>query len=129
MLLFRAKDEEDVIRIANDSPYGLGGSVFTRNTEHGSEVVQRISTGMVFVNRPTLAKPDLSFGGIRRSGYLPSYLPELNPNELLNAYLKQYATKAARAKTKTALPHTAISTLRRIQKRPERVETTFCKRK
>ncbi|WP_114395270.1 NAD-dependent succinate-semialdehyde dehydrogenase [Oleisolibacter albus] len=68
-MLFRAKDEEDAIRIANDSPFGLGGSVFTRDVKHGEAVARRISTGMVFVNHPTMVKADLPFGGIRRSGY------------------------------------------------------------
>jgi succinate-semialdehyde dehydrogenase/glutarate-semialdehyde dehydrogenase len=68
-MLFRATGEADAIRIANDSPFGLGGSVFTRDTKHGAEVAAQISTGMVFVNHPTMAKADLPFGGIRRSGY------------------------------------------------------------
>ncbi|MDE1148019.1 MAG: NAD-dependent succinate-semialdehyde dehydrogenase [Azospirillaceae bacterium] len=68
-MLFRAKDEDDAVRIANDSPYGLGGSVFTSDTKHGAEVARKISTGMVFVNHPTMVKADLPFGGIRRSGY------------------------------------------------------------
>lgn len=68
-MLFRAKDEADAIRIANDSPYGLGGSVFTADTKRGADVARRISTGMVFVNHPTMVKADLPFGGIRRSGY------------------------------------------------------------
>ncbi|HEY0271064.1 MAG TPA: NAD-dependent succinate-semialdehyde dehydrogenase [Sphingomonas sp.] len=68
-MLFRAKDEADAVRIANDSPFGLGGSVFTSDTKHGVEVAKKISTGMVFVNHPTMAKADLPFGGVRRSGY------------------------------------------------------------
>ncbi len=68
-MLFRAKDEDDAVRIANDSPFGLGGSVFTANTKHGAKVAAKISTGMVFVNHPTMVKADLPFGGIRRSGY------------------------------------------------------------
>jgi len=68
-MLFRAKDEDDAVRIANDSPFGLGGSVFTRDTKRGAEVAKRISTGMVFVNHPTMVKADLPFGGVRRSGY------------------------------------------------------------
>ena len=68
-MLFRAKDEADAVRIANDSPYGLGGSVFTSDTRHGAEVARKISTGMVFVNHPTMVKADLPFGGVRRSGY------------------------------------------------------------
>ena len=68
-MLFRAGNEDDAIRIANDSPFGLGGSVFTRDTEHGVEVARKLSTGMVFINHPTMVKADLPFGGIRHSGY------------------------------------------------------------
>jgi succinate-semialdehyde dehydrogenase/glutarate-semialdehyde dehydrogenase len=68
-MLFRAEDEDDAVRIANDSPFGLGGSVFTADTQHGAEVARKISTGMVFVNHPTMVKADLPFGGVRRSGY------------------------------------------------------------
>ncbi len=68
-MLFRAKDEDDAVRIANDSPFGLGGSVFTANPAHGAELARRVSTGMVFVNHPTKVEADLPFGGIRRSGY------------------------------------------------------------
>ncbi|MDE5442296.1 aldehyde dehydrogenase family protein [Bradyrhizobium sp. CSA207] len=68
-MLFRARDESDAVRIANDSPFGLGGSVFTSDPKHGADVARKISTGMVFVNHPTMVKADLPFGGIRRSGY------------------------------------------------------------
>ncbi|ADD67844.1 Aldehyde Dehydrogenase [Denitrovibrio acetiphilus DSM 12809] len=68
-MLFRAKDEDDAVRIANDSPYGLGGSVFTSDTKHGAEVAAKVSTGMVFVNHPTIVKADVPFGGVRNSGY------------------------------------------------------------
>ncbi|THU05457.1 NAD-dependent succinate-semialdehyde dehydrogenase [Lampropedia puyangensis] len=68
-MIFRAKDEADAIRIANDSPFGLGGSVFTQNVQHGEEVAKKISTGMVFVNQPTRVKADMPFGGVRNSGY------------------------------------------------------------
>jgi succinate-semialdehyde dehydrogenase/glutarate-semialdehyde dehydrogenase len=68
-MLFRARDEDDAVRIANDSPFGLGGSVFTADTAHGAKVARRIETGMVFVNHPTKVEADLPFGGIKRSGY------------------------------------------------------------
>jgi len=82
-MLFRAKDEEDAIRIANDSPFGLGGSVFTSNVQRGAEVAAKISTGMVFVNHPTMVKADLPFGGIRHSGYGRELLG-LGINEFVN---------------------------------------------
>ncbi len=68
-MIFRAKDEADAIRIANDSPYGLGGSVFTSDEQRGVEVARQVETGMMFVNHPTMVKADLPFGGIRRSGH------------------------------------------------------------
>ncbi|RFD20810.1 NAD-dependent succinate-semialdehyde dehydrogenase [Komagataeibacter melaceti] len=67
--LYRAKDEADAIRIANDSPFGLGGSVFTQDTKRGVKVAEQIYTGMVYVNHPTMVKADLPFGGVARSGY------------------------------------------------------------
>ncbi|HHA2453025.1 TPA: NAD-dependent succinate-semialdehyde dehydrogenase [Stenotrophomonas maltophilia] len=67
--VIRAKNEEDAVRIANDSPFGLGGSVFTQDVAHGVEVAKKISTGMVYINHPTGVAADLPFGGVRRSGY------------------------------------------------------------
>jgi succinate-semialdehyde dehydrogenase/glutarate-semialdehyde dehydrogenase len=80
-MILKAKNEADAIAIANDSPFGLGGSVFTSNVKHGAEVAAKISTGMVFVNHPTMVKADLPFGGIRRSGY---------GRELLDLGLKEF---------------------------------------
>ena len=68
-MIFKVKDEEEAIRLANDSPFGLGGSVFTRDIERGKRVAAKISTGMVYINHPTAVKADLPFGGVRRSGY------------------------------------------------------------
>lgn len=68
-MIFRARDEHDAVNIANDSPFGLGGSVFTSDTAKGAEIAKRISTGMVYINHPTRVKADLPFGGVRRSGY------------------------------------------------------------
>ncbi|OAT75134.1 succinate-semialdehyde dehydrogenase [Mangrovibacter phragmitis] len=68
-MILRAKDDEDAVRIANDSPFGLGGSIFTRDTARGAELATKVSTGMVYINHPTRVKADLPFGGVRRSGY------------------------------------------------------------
>ncbi len=80
-MIIKAKDEADAINIANDSPFGLGGSVFTSDLVRGRKVAEQVSTGMVFVNHPTMVKADLPFGGIRRSGY---------GRELLDLGLKEF---------------------------------------
>jgi succinate-semialdehyde dehydrogenase/glutarate-semialdehyde dehydrogenase len=68
-LFFRVKDEDEAVALANDSDFGLGGSVFTKDVARGKRVASRIDTGMVFVNHPTWTTPDLPFGGIKNSGY------------------------------------------------------------
>ena len=68
-LFFRASSEDDAVRLANDSHFGLGGSVFTEDIDRGVEVANRIDPGVVFVNHPTWTKPDLPFGGVKLSGY------------------------------------------------------------
>jgi succinate-semialdehyde dehydrogenase/glutarate-semialdehyde dehydrogenase len=68
-LLFRVKNEMEAVALANDSDFGLGGSIFTRDVAHGQRVARRIDTGMVFINHPTWTAADLPFGGIKHSGY------------------------------------------------------------
>ncbi|QCE32716.1 NAD-dependent succinate-semialdehyde dehydrogenase [Acetobacteraceae bacterium] len=68
-MIFKAKDEADAIRIANDNPFGLGGSVFTKDIERGKKVAKQIETGMVYINHPTKVEADLPFGGVKGSGY------------------------------------------------------------
>jgi succinate-semialdehyde dehydrogenase/glutarate-semialdehyde dehydrogenase len=68
-LFFRVKNEDAAVALANDSEFGLGGSVFTRDIARGKRIASRIDTGMVFVNHPTWTTPDLPFGGIKNSGY------------------------------------------------------------
>jgi len=66
---YRVKDEQAAIDLANDSPYGLGGSVFTQDIERGKRVADQIETGMVYINHPTWTQADLPFGGSKGSGY------------------------------------------------------------
>jgi succinate-semialdehyde dehydrogenase/glutarate-semialdehyde dehydrogenase len=68
-LFFRVKNEDEAIALANDSDFGLGGSVFTNDVARGQRVASRIDTGMVFINHPTWTTADLPFGGIKNSGY------------------------------------------------------------
>src|SRR4029077_183436 len=67
-LLFFAKDEDEAVALANNSPFGLGGSVYTTDIERGKRVASRIETGMVFMKYPGISLPELPFGGIKRSG-------------------------------------------------------------
>ncbi|MBK4349044.1 NAD-dependent succinate-semialdehyde dehydrogenase [Lacisediminihabitans changchengi] len=83
-IVLRAKDEADAIAIANDSPFGLGGSVFTKDTVKGEKVARQIDTGMVYVNHPTMVKADIPFGGIKHSGY---------GHELTNLGIQEFINK------------------------------------
>lgn len=65
-----AKDEEDAIRIANDSRFGLAGGVFTKNIDHGLDIaMNKIHSGSCYVNGYVASDPRLPFGGIKSSGY------------------------------------------------------------
>ena len=68
-LFFRVADEAAAVALANDSPFGLGGSVFTKDPERGLQVARAIDTGMVFVNSAAVSLPELPFGGVKNSGY------------------------------------------------------------
>ncbi|TCN58899.1 NAD-dependent succinate-semialdehyde dehydrogenase [Flavobacterium circumlabens] len=83
---YRVKDEQAAIDLANDSPFGLGGSVFTSDIERGKNVADQIDTGMVFINHPTWTQADLPFGGTKRSGY-GRELSELGIHEFVNKKL------------------------------------------
>lgn len=67
--VYRVADEAAAVKLANDSPFGLGGSVFTRDTDRGRRVAARLETGMVYLNHPTGVKADIPFGGVKQSGY------------------------------------------------------------
>ena len=68
-LVFRVKNEDEAVALANDSDFGLGGCVFTQDVARGKRVASRVDTGMMFVNHPTWTTADLPFGGIKSSGY------------------------------------------------------------
>ncbi len=65
----KVKNVEDAIRLANESDYGLGGSLWTSNIDLAKQLVKRIDTGAVFINDMTKSDPRLPFGGVNKSGY------------------------------------------------------------
>ncbi len=68
-IVIRARDEEDALRIANDTPYGLGGSVWTRDSQRGAALARRVESGCTYVNGMVKSDPRLPFGGIKNSGF------------------------------------------------------------
>ena len=80
------KTEDEAIQLANSTSFGLGGSIFTADVEHGRSLAGRIDSGMVFVNNPTWTAPELPFGGVKNSGY-GRELSELGFGEFVNRKL------------------------------------------
>jgi len=68
--LIRAKDNDEAMQIANDSRYGLGGGIFSKDEQAAIELAKHhFDTGMVNINGYGLAQPNLPFGGVKDSGY------------------------------------------------------------
>ena len=67
-VVYKVKDVDEAIELANSSSFGLGGSVFGADEAEALEVAKRVDSGMVFVNEVTGTAPDLPFGGVKRSG-------------------------------------------------------------
>jgi len=85
-VIYTVKNEQAAVALANDSPFGLGGSVFTADIERGKSIADQIDTGMVFINHPTWTAPNLPFGGVKRSGY-GRELSRLGIEEFINCKL------------------------------------------
>lgn len=68
-IVIRARDAEDALRIANESEFGLGGSVWTRDVKRGEALARRMQSGATFVNGFVKSDARLPFGGTKRSGY------------------------------------------------------------
>lgn len=83
-LVWRARDADDAIRIANDSDLGLGGSAWTTDPAERDRFVNEIETGMIYINHITESTPEVPFGGAKNSGY-GRELAEFGPRSFVNA--------------------------------------------
>lgn len=67
--IFRAKDVDDAIRVANDSKFGLGASAWTNDSAEQERFINELEAGMVFINQMVASDPRVPFGGIKHSGF------------------------------------------------------------
>lgn len=82
--VIRAVDEADAVSVANDTDFGLGGSVWTRDSKRGERIARQLQCGCAFVNGLVKSDPRLPFGGIKNSGY-GRELSRLGIHEFVNA--------------------------------------------
>jgi succinate-semialdehyde dehydrogenase/glutarate-semialdehyde dehydrogenase len=85
-VVYRAEDEDDAVSLANDSPYGLGASVFTADADRADRIAERLDVGMVSVNRLAPSSAALPFGGVKNSG-VGRELGPLGMDEFVNRKL------------------------------------------
>lgn len=84
--MYVVKDDDEAVKLANDSHYGLGGAVFSQNIERAKRMASRIETGMVYINWLTDTAAELPFGGVKRSGF-GRELSDLGIKEFVNQKL------------------------------------------
>ena len=82
--VYVVESEAEAISLANNSSYGLGGSIYTTDIERAKNIAEQIDTGMVFINQPTNSQAELPFGGTKNSGY---------GRELSSAGIKEFINK------------------------------------
>ncbi|HSY08220.1 MAG TPA: NAD-dependent succinate-semialdehyde dehydrogenase [Steroidobacteraceae bacterium] len=95
-MFFRVKDEDAAVALANDSDFGLGGSVFTKDIARGKRVASRVDTGMMFINNIDWSDAELPFGGVKNSGY-GRELGDMGIQEFVNKKLVRTAVMDAPA--------------------------------
>lgn len=67
-VLYKVEGEEEAVELANNSEYGLGASIHTKDLERAERISARLQSGMVAINEPSATFPELPFGGVKRSG-------------------------------------------------------------
>jgi succinate-semialdehyde dehydrogenase/glutarate-semialdehyde dehydrogenase len=93
-MFFRVRNEDEAIALANDSDFGLGGSVFTKDVARGMRVASRVETGMMFINNIDWSDAELPFGGIKDSGY-GRELGDMGIQQFVNKKLVRHAVMEA----------------------------------
>jgi succinate-semialdehyde dehydrogenase/glutarate-semialdehyde dehydrogenase len=89
-VLYRVESVDEAVDLANDSPYGLGGAVFTSDMALAHEVADRLEVGMVGINTTVKSAPDLPFGGVKNSG-VGRELARFGLDEFSNKKLVRFA--------------------------------------
>lgn len=84
--IYVAQDDDEIVQIANDSNYGLGGAIHSQNIERAKKLASRVETGMLWINWLTDSAPELPFGGVKNSGY-GHELADLGFNEFVQKKL------------------------------------------
>ncbi|OAL80962.1 succinate-semialdehyde dehydrogenase [Acinetobacter sp. SFB] len=84
--IYVAQDDDEIVKIANDSNYGLGGAIHSQNIERAKKLASRVETGMLWINWLTDSAPELPFGGVKNSGY-GHELADLGFNEFVQKKL------------------------------------------
>jgi succinate-semialdehyde dehydrogenase/glutarate-semialdehyde dehydrogenase len=101
-IILEAKNDDDAIRLANDSRFGLGASIWTKDVKRGEELARRVEAGAVFVNSLVKSAPEMPFGGVKKSGY-GRELSHLGIKEFVNQK-SVWVAKATKPEAKTSAP-------------------------
>jgi succinate-semialdehyde dehydrogenase/glutarate-semialdehyde dehydrogenase len=95
-MVFRVRNEDDAVALANDSDFGLGGSVWTKDVARGKRIASKVETGMMFINNIDWSDAELPFGGIKNSGY-GRELGDMGIQAFVNKKLVRTSTASAPA--------------------------------